>query len=76
MSELFDPCNELASEASCAKAKGWPSGPQILPPAAGTPEASVTGYWVGDQYFDTDNEILYVFNGTPGANTGWVAINP
>ena len=66
---------EQAQLAACAKANGWPSGPgQYF--GAVTPEANWTGYWPNDLYFDTEAEILYAFNGTPGENTGWVAINP
>lgn len=68
-------CIENAADAACAKAKGWPSGPGIYV-GEGSPEGVETGYWVGDQYWDTTNSILYVFNGDPGGNTSWSAINP
>lgn len=68
-------CIENADLAACAKAQGWPAGPQITS-GEGSPEGVVTGYWVADQYWDTTNEILYSFNGDPGTNTNWVAIGP
>ncbi len=37
----------------------------------GSPEGVQTGGFVGQLYFDTSTNGLYVFNGTPGANTGW-----
>lgn len=37
----------------------------------GTPEAAVTGLRKGDQCNDYTNGKVYIFAGTPGANTGW-----
>lgn len=39
---------------------------------SGSPEGSVTGDFVNQPYLDEDTGALYVFNGTPGTNTGWV----
>lgn len=73
----YCPGSTMAQLAACVAANGGPPHPQQLA-GVGTPEAAVVGYWIGiDQYFDTDAEILYVFNGASiGATTGWVAINP
>lgn len=67
-------CIENAADASCAKVKGWPDGPARYVGDV-PPEGVQIGYWVGDQYFNTDVQRLYVFNGTPGTDTGWVALN-
>ncbi len=66
--------SEQASAAACAKAQGWPAGPAIYS-GAGTPEGSWYGFWPGDQYMDTETGTQYGFNGTPGENTGWEALN-
>jgi hypothetical protein len=60
--------------AACARAKGWPAGPRFIS-GEGTPEGAETGYTVGDQYTATDTSKQYVFNGTPGENTGWFILN-
>lgn len=72
----YCPSAAMMQLASCVAANGGPSTPQNLA-GTGSPEGSVTGYWTGlDEYYDTENDILYRFNGVIGANTGWVAINP
>lgn len=43
-----------------------------FPHGSGSPEGVRTGDFIGQQYLDEDNDARYVFNGTPGANTGWV----
>lgn len=68
-------CLTDAGAAACAKVKGWPDGPMRYSGDV-PPENVQTGYWVGDQYFNTDVQTLYVFNGTPGTSVGWVLINP
>jgi hypothetical protein len=63
---------EQAQNGACARSNGWPAAPGIYS-GEGTPEASWTGFWLGDLYMNTTNGTLYAFNGTPGENTGWVA---
>lgn len=70
------PCltSEEATAAACAKLHGWPSAAGQYE-QAGTPEGSRTGYWLNDLCLDTETGKEYAFNGTPGENTGWVALN-
>lgn len=72
---VYCPGSTMAQLAACVAANGGPPQPQQVA-GSGSPEGSVVGYWTGcDQYFDSDANKLYVFDGTIGANTGWVAIN-
>lgn len=72
----IDPCGTLNQQAHCNAANGQPTSPVIQNTEA-TPEGSVNGLAVGlHLVWDTVGEVLYVFNGTVGQNTGWVAINP
>lgn len=50
---------------------GVSDGPQGA--GAGSPEGVATGY-PGYSWTNTSNGDLYVFNGTPGDNTGWVLV--
>lgn len=38
----------------------------------GSPEGVETGDFINQPYMDEDDGSLWVFNGTPGTNTGWV----
>lgn len=71
----IDPCGTLNQQAVCNAAQGLPTSPftQI---GTATPEGSATGYAVGlHQFWDETNAKMYIFNGTVGENTGWVALN-
>jgi hypothetical protein len=70
------PSSTMVQLQACVLAGGGPGQPQNLT-GEGSPEGVVQGFWTGlDEYFDTEAEILYRYNGTVGATTGWVAINP
>ena len=66
----------LNQQAYCNQANGQPTQ-TFTQNGEGTPEGEVVGLAIGlHQFWDTDGEVLYVFNGTVGEDTGWVAINP
>lgn len=68
-------CGELNQQAVCNAANGQPVDP-VIQVGTGTPEGNVNGLAVGlHQFWSTDNEVMYVFNGTVGTDTGWVALN-
>lgn len=62
-----------AQEVACAKARGWPSGPQTTN-GTSDPEGSVIGYWPGDIFVNTETGEVFVFVGTPGTSTGWIQL--
>lgn len=58
----------------CNAQQGLPTEP-FTQVGTGTPEGNTVGIVVGlHQFWSTDNETMYVFNGTVGENTGWVAL--
>lgn len=67
------PTSDEMELAVCNKANGYP-GP-AYPFGEGTPEGSITGYYPGMLYADTQNSKMYAFFGTAGADTGWVILN-
>lgn len=68
-------CGELNQQAVCNAANGQPTEP-VIQNVTATPEGSVNGLAVGLHLaWDTVGAVMYVFNGTVGENTGWVALN-
>lgn len=71
----MDRCGVLNQQAVCDTQNGVPPEPFVQRGIV-APEGVVTGHAVGNhQYFDTVAEKYYIFNGTVGENTGWVALN-
>lgn len=72
---LNDCSGALNQLAHCQTANGQPSN-VVLQRGTATPEGAVVGVGVGyHQFWDSVGAKMYVFNGTVGQNTGWVALN-
>lgn len=61
----------LLCNIGVAIAAGGGGGGYLPLSGSGHPEGVATGVIVGQTYFRTDTGELYLFNGTPGNNTGW-----
>jgi hypothetical protein len=74
---IFPDCSgALNQQAVCNTANGQLTSVAVQV-GTGTPEGEVIGITVGlHQFWDSEGEVLYVFNGTVGTDTGWVALNP
>jgi hypothetical protein len=71
-----DCAGHLNQQAVCQIQNGQPV--QVFTQrGTGSPEGAVTGLAVGlHQFWRTDGGgKMYIFNGTVGGNTGWVALN-
>lgn len=73
---LRDCSGALNQQAYCNQARGELTQPAVQNGTA-SPEGDIVGLAVGlHMFWDAVGEVLYVFNGTVGTDTGWVAINP
>ena len=73
---LYNDCSGVLNQQMiCRIANGQPQNP-VIQTGTGTPEGAVIGLAVGTHlFFDTEGGDMYVFNGTVGEDTGWVALN-
>lgn len=73
---IFPDCSgALNQQAVCNAANGQLTSPAIQV-GTGTPEGAIIGITVGLHLFwDATGGDMYVFNGTVGTDTGWVALN-
>lgn len=62
---------QLLCNIGVAIAAGGGGGGYLPLSGAGHPEGVATGTIVGQTYFRTDTGELFLFNGTPGTDTGW-----
>lgn len=72
---MIDPCHTLNQQQHCQIANGQPTE-TFTQVGTATPEGAIAGLVVGlHQFWDSTGEVMYIFNGTVGENTGWVALN-
>lgn len=61
----------LALQLLCNISNGGGGGGANFKSGTGDPEGSVIGDVVGQTYLDTATCSIYLFNGSPGSDTGW-----